>query len=450
MSRLITIVVGVLIRGSAPLLACLTLWAAPAAAQDIHLGVKSCGSSGCHGQVAAASSPVLLNEYVTWQKYDTHATAYKVLLEPRSRRIARNLGLENAHEAKICLDCHADNVPEERRGPQFVLADGVGCEACHGAGSGAWMGLHIGGAAHETNVENGLTRLEDPIVRANICLDCHLGDKDQFATHRIMGAGHPRISFEMDSFTDFQPAHFVIDDDYRERKTVRDGVRIWAIGQALMVQRTMDLITESKFKSDGLFPELAFFDCHACHQPMSSSLPTDGGDFPTAWTARPGTGLGPGVAKFNDANMLMLEIALNLAAPGLADEMSENIRAVHKAIQQSRAAFEAAADRTRATADKAVAALLEKEITGADMEKVMKDLITKGANRYFADYATAEQATLAMGAIIEAMRVSGHIDGAAYEKLSAEMEAVYAAVSDDERYVPSRFVSAVKNLSASL
>ena len=213
--------------------------AGPAAAQDVHLGVKSCGSSGCHGQVASSSSPVLLNEYVTWQKYDKHATAYKVLLEPRSQRIAANLGLKNAHEAKICLDCHADNIPENQRGPQFVMEDGVGCEACHGAGSAPWMGLHIGGSAHSKNVENGLIPLEDPVVRAGICLDCHLGNDNQFATHRIMGAGHPRISFELDSFTDFQPAHFVVDKDYNERKNVVDGVRTWAIGQAMSVERRM-------------------------------------------------------------------------------------------------------------------------------------------------------------------------------------------------------------------
>ena len=201
------------------------LFAWPSIAQDVHLGVKSCGSSGCHGQVASSSSPVLLNEYVTWQKYDKHARAYQVLLEPRSQHIAKNLGLKNAHEAKECLDCHADNVPEKQRGPQFVLADGVGCEACHGPGSAPWMGLHIGGSAHDVNVQNGLLPLEDPVVRAEMCLDCHLGNSNQFATHRIMGAGHPRISFEVDSFTDFQPAHYVIDDDYRKRKKVVDGVK---------------------------------------------------------------------------------------------------------------------------------------------------------------------------------------------------------------------------------
>lgn len=426
------------------------LFAWPAVAQNVHLGVKSCGSSGCHGQVASSSSPVLLNEYVTWQKYDKHARAYQVLLEPRSVRIAKNLGLKNAHEAKICLDCHADNIPEEQRGPQFVLADGVGCEACHGAGSAPWMGLHIGGSPHDANVENGLIALEDPIVRTNLCLDCHLGNSNQYATHRIMGAGHPRISFEVDSFTDFQPAHFVVDDDYRKRKQVSNGVKTWAIGQALSVARRMDLMLDSKYASDGVFPELAFFDCHSCHHPMSEALPTDGGAFPSAWVPRPGTGVGPGEVKLNDSNMLMLEVALGMAGGGMAEKLSGQIRAMHKASQTSRAAMADAARQVKATAEAAANALAAKEIGPADMLAVAKALSAKAAAGHFPDYETAEQATMALGAFVEAMRVAGAVDAAGYDKLSTQMEGVYAAVGDDEAFVASAFSSAMKSMNGAL
>lgn len=422
----------------------------PAMAQDVHLGVKSCGSSGCHGQVASSSSPVLLNEYVTWQKYDKHARAYQVLLEPRSVRIAKNLGLKNAHEAKICLDCHADNVPANQRGPQFVLADGVGCEACHGPGSAPWMGLHIGGSSHQVNVENGLLPLEDPVVRAEMCLDCHLGNSNQFATHEIMGAGHPRISFEVDSFTDFQPAHYVIDDDYRKRKKVVNGVKTWAIGQALMVERRMNLMLDSKYAGNGLFPELAFFDCHSCHHPMSEALPTKGGNFPAAWAPRPGTGVGPGVVKFNDSNMLMLKIALDMAGSGLADKMASDMKALHQATQTSRAAMTSAASAARETARAAVKALAAKEVGKAEMTKAAKTLAQKSSAGFFADYESAEQATMALGAFVEAMRVAGHIDSAAYDNLSKRMEDVYGAVSDDEAFIRGAFISAVKKVNAAL
>ncbi|MEM7525666.1 MAG: hypothetical protein AAF360_18285, partial [Pseudomonadota bacterium] len=295
-----------------------------------------------------------------------------------------------------------------------------------------------------------LVALEDPVTRANVCLDCHLGNDNQFATHRIMGAGHPRISFEMDSFTDFQPAHYVIDDDYRKRKKVIDGVRTWAIGQAMMVERRMDLILDSKFKTSGVFPELAFFDCHACHQPMSSSLPNDKGQFPTAWTPRPGTGLGPGVVKFNDSNMLMLEVALGMAGKDLAAAMRADIRSMHDATRKSRAAMEEVAKKVRSTARSAVQAIAGKTLNAGDMRRAMQTLIERGSKGYFGDYESAEQATMALGSIIEAMRVAGFVDNAAYDRLSTKMEPVYGAVANDEQYAPASFVSAVRSLSAAL
>ncbi len=137
---------------------------------DIHLGVASCAGSTCHGSVEPwKMSNVLQNEYVTWQREDKHAKAYEVLLNDRSKRIARNLGLPDAHTAEVCLDCHADNVPVDKRGTTFQISDGVGCEACHG-GSVRWIGVHLSGRGHELNVAAGMYPTVDPVERAKLCL----------------------------------------------------------------------------------------------------------------------------------------------------------------------------------------------------------------------------------------------------------------------------------------
>src|SRR5215469_4634071 len=105
----------------------------------IHLGVTSCASTSCH----AAASPVTgssirHDEYLVWSqesdahRIDKHHRAYIVLLGDQGVRIAHNLGLPDAVTADACLNCHTDNVPEARRGPQFKIVDGVGCETCHG------------------------------------------------------------------------------------------------------------------------------------------------------------------------------------------------------------------------------------------------------------------------------------------------------------------------------
>src|ERR1700754_970129 len=136
-----TIAIALLFVGSA------ALAAEPGVADYKHLGVASCATSVCHGKLAPAPGKhVALNEYQTWTQEDRHAQAYRTLELPVSKRIAANLGLASAATGKICLDCHSDNIPAEKRGPKFQLSDGVGCEACHG-GAEKWIESHAAESA---------------------------------------------------------------------------------------------------------------------------------------------------------------------------------------------------------------------------------------------------------------------------------------------------------------
>src|SRR5205823_8611319 len=105
-------------------------------------------------------------------------------------------------------------------------------------GSQRWLGPHIAAIFSEAQLgEAGLYPTAEPVARAALCLSCHFGDDHKFVTHRLMGAGHPRLRFELDTFTRTQPAHFLVDDAYRARKNAASGVQIWAIGQALALER---------------------------------------------------------------------------------------------------------------------------------------------------------------------------------------------------------------------
>jgi len=306
----------------------------PSSAGDMHLGVATCAGSTCHGAIEPfANSPVLQNEFITWQRKDSHSEAYTVLLNDQSKRIARNLGLKSAHTAKICLDCHADNVAADKRGKRFQLSDGIGCETCHG-GAERYLGSHVSGqVTHQKNIDAGMFPTEDPVERARLCLSCHLGTDDKFATHRIMGAGHPRLSFELDTFTAIEPAHFQVDDDYRERKGSWSNVQTWAIGQVLATQQFLQQLSSGKRMNQGLFPELAFFDCHACHHSMKQQR----------WGQRGSVGLEPGSVRLNDGNILMAREVASVVDAGLAKQISQHMRALHQASQQSKAAIQSKA-----------------------------------------------------------------------------------------------------------
>lgn len=86
--------------------------------------------------------------------------------------------------------------------------------------------------SHADNVTAGLYPTDRVADRAELCLSCHLGNGDKFATHRIMAAGHPRQSFELDTFTELwrtagrQP-HYRVDADYRQRKSSSSHSYTW-------------------------------------------------------------------------------------------------------------------------------------------------------------------------------------------------------------------------------
>lgn len=415
----------------------------PQQGDAVHLGVASCASVTCHGAISPWERGVVLqNEYNTWQQQDRHSKAYAVLLNEQSQKIARNLGLKDAHTAKICLDCHADNVPESRRGPQFQLSDGVGCEACHG-GAERWIQVHTVANVpdpHGRDVAAGLYPTDDPKARARLCLSCHLGDETKLVTHRIMGAGHPRLSFELDTFTAIQPAHYVIDEDYDKRKHVADGAQVWAIGQALAVVQTLDAVLDPKHGRNGLFPEIVFFDCHACHKPMSAGT----------WRERASLGLGPGVIRFNDSNMIMLRIVASVIDPPLGRKIAEQSRALHRASQQGEKEWIAAARALRASALEAADVFAAHKFDQRDLRAVLNTLVQEGNRGEYIDYVAAEQTTMAIGSILEAMRTAGWIDDAEYERSSKVMDEMYAAVKDDERYRPTAHLAALRRLQSAV
>lgn len=409
-------------------------------AGDIHLGVASCAGSTCHGSIEPwKKSNVLQNEYITWQRKDKHAKAYKVLSNDRSKRIAKNLGLPDAQTAEICLDCHADNVPADKRGTTFQISDGVGCEACHG-GSVRWIGVHLSGKGHKLNVDAGMYPTVDPVKRAKLCLSCHYGDKKRFVTHRIMGAGHPRMPFELDTFTTLQPAHFKIDDDYARRKAVNNGVKTWAIGQAMVIGRTIDLMMDPTRNKDGIFPELVFFDCAACHHPMSN----------LRWQPRRGTGLQPGIVRLNDSNLVMLRVIARHVDQDTGDTLFKQTLALHAASTVGVEATAEAAKAIRQTVDKLIGLFKSRNFGPADMQALLVGVVEEGLTGEYADYAAAEQATMALGSIIDAMKRGGMLDSAQLEPLNLALEACYKAVEKNEAYKPTVFVEALRKFKVAI
>ncbi len=418
----------------------ITGWAAaplPQFGPDLHLGVATCSGSTCHGAAKPfKNSSVLQNEFITWQREDAHADAYKVLLNKESKRIARNLGLESAHTAKLCLDCHSDYVAKELRGKRFQLSDGIGCEACHG-GAERYLGLHVSGiATHEDNIKNGLYPSENPIDRARLCLSCHFGNNNKFVTHRIMGAGHPRLSFELDTFTAIAPAHFKIDADYRERKQVWSHTKTWAIGQAMAVQEYVKQLARPQRINAGLFPELVFFDCYACHHPMENKR----------WGKRKFSRLEPGTIRLNDANMLMLRQIALIVDPGLAKKWKTQILALHKSSTQGSNAMIGMAKDIKVTTQALINKVSRYKFGKNTIRTLLQNVIDEGISGEYRDYSAAEQSLMAIDTLLTALADAGVVNLSGSGSLALHLDSLYQVLEDDGAYRPSQYIAGLNKL----
>jgi hypothetical protein len=433
------------------LTAVLEAFAAPPIPQygpDKHEGVSSCDGSTCHGSAAPRNDRnVMQNEYSVWVDEDRHSMrAYKVLLNKNSIRISKNLGRKKKpHQDDLCLDCHADNPPAAKRRTEnnaFRVEDGVGCEGCHG-GAERWLIPHDSNATHAKNLALGMYPTDQPVARARLCLSCHLGDRNKFVDHRLMGAGHPRQSFELSLFSILQPYHWEPDDDYIARgKSAPNDVKLWAIGQAVAIDEILDAMMDPKRNSLGAFPELVLYDCQACHHAIDKTR---------RWRPRKSTGLGPGVVRLNDSAFLMLMQALDVVDAPAAAKLRADLRKLHQATSEGRGNAQATAKAIRANIAKLLPKLEAWKVNQTALRKLAKGLLDQAVAGEFTDYAGSEQAAMALQSIVYNYLMEGMINDPTYDALERnELAKLLASVEDPDKFNPDRAKKAFKSLQAKL
>lgn len=265
---------------------------------------------------------VLLDELKTWANQDKHAQAFTSLLNERSQRMGKLLGVEEIHRDKRCLACHTGYPLAAMGGdPQLMPAElvknlkvsqGVSCEGCHAPSGDAtkeenkvsgWYMPHAQKepwrflSEKDKSEKFGFTSIRSASARARMCLTCHLGNaaEGKIVTHEMYAAGHPPLpGFELASFAAQMPKH------WRDFDKKPDGVRA-----EFLEKSADDSYGRSSFKPDNLhetnsvlvaalvsvsenlrlsasladerfttpvakpdWPELAQFECFACHHDL--------------------------------------------------------------------------------------------------------------------------------------------------------------------------------------
>ena len=394
-------------------------------------GVASCAQSFCHGSARPlTASRVLQNEYVTWSNFDPHARALDVLRNERSRQIARRLGLASAYDAPACRACHADNVPATLQGPRYQASDGIGCETCHGSAQ-RWIAQHSqADTTHAQNLQRGLVALEQASVRARVCSSCHVGDKNRLATHAMMAAGHPRLAFELDTFSEIWRTrggreHYRRDADYLARKGDSMGLRVWFAGLVQSAQLRLDVV-EGHVRSAGLLPDFAIYNCYSCHRSMRTER----------WSEGESSQLPPGEVRFDSSAVRMLIAVFD----GLKLPLAGDLRSAE--LQWQRAASDA---KSLPEAQRKLAAVLQRAAqSGAAVQsrgaaRAMLDSLVASAQRGdYPDYNAAEQAAMGMVVLLAEQGADRHS--------RPDIDALFKAMEDDSRYDARRFAELAKAL----
>jgi hypothetical protein len=275
-----------------------------------YLGANYCAR--CHTDKGQDSNEyVLLNEYKTWHDKDKHSQAYQKLEGARAQRMGELLKI-NVTKDDRCLNCHAANVPKDLRYEpmdpndkrRFNIKDGVSCDACHGP-SLKWIGPHSIDTWRKVPMEKkealGMRDVRDPVKRSKLCISCHVGNvaEGKVVTHDMYAAGHPPLpSFEIANFSAEMPRHW----RYQKEKSAaiqkllkvdpaeHEQTKLAVIGNAMALRATADLLAhQAKLgaraeESKPRWPELAQFDCYACHH----ELKTPSWRQERGYTGRPG------------------------------------------------------------------------------------------------------------------------------------------------------------------
>jgi len=92
-------------------------------------GSDKCGE--CH------SLQNMGEQFSVW-KNSKHSGAYTILFSTKARDYASKNGLQSPEKEEKCLKCHTTEfrLSGVEKGKSYNITEGVGCEACHGAGSG--------------------------------------------------------------------------------------------------------------------------------------------------------------------------------------------------------------------------------------------------------------------------------------------------------------------------
>ena len=418
----------------------------------LYLGATSCSGSACHGSTTPRNKlRIAQNEFYTWSQKDDHAKAYEALTKPDSKIIAKNLKLAKPEESERCLVCHAMRVSPESQGTLYDLTEGVSCESCHGPAE-KWLGAHIRkDFDRQKGTAVGMYNTKNLVKRAQKCLECHGGMEGKVVDHELIGAGHPRLSFEMDNYTHAMPAHWLPPQDKKEREWI--GARAWAVGQAMALHNEVQLLITSRRSRDGLWPDLSHFDCFACHHAVVDHLRgvTDQDKNEQRWRFREYDGK-PGRLVWRSSLYSVLRYTVNQISPEEGKTLDQLVKALHEGLAGkggSPESFSATLNRLAELAEKLATQAAQYSFNQRVVLALMRNISGDGQRLAAVGFQSAEQAVLALASLHDSYvdTVGPLPDGKAVKE---SIDALYKEIQVSRSFNPMQFEASMDKIHKQL
>jgi hypothetical protein len=274
-----------------------------------------------------------MNEVIIFE-HDKHVAAFELLKEPLGQQMERILQTSEAWAgrkvtaAQECLSCHSGWIKGHKK--PDVYEYGVTCEACHGAASN-WEAPHTRDtwrlmAPGVKEKKHNFIDVRNPLRRAEQCFSCHIGNakEGKVVTHDMYAAGHPPLpGIEIENFISEMPSHW---RGIREKGEFRHfagylkanfpgmgydplqdlpKTKSVMVGGVMALHESIELLADQS--TDPSWPELAVFDCTACHHDLRSP----------AWRQTRGySGLIPGRPGTLEWPNALIKLAINHRAGG--------------------------------------------------------------------------------------------------------------------------------------
>ncbi|AVP96175.1 hypothetical protein C7S18_02730 [Ahniella affigens] len=413
--------------------------------QDQHapfLGTATCGSSTCHDSPKPwRNATVTMREFWLWQTRDPHARSLETLQSDAARAITNQLGLAEPSHEPACLTCHEGRQIAEKS--ESGDATAIGCETCHGPGK-AFLATHVGTrSTHAGNLAAGMYPTTNAEARATLCASCHVGDATRRLSHIMYAAGHPRLRFEMHSWSGAWPYHAIEDRDYRRRKPIPDRSTMWFAGQLANTESLLTRLADPSAHR-GLFPELSLFDCHSCHRSLhaKSSL------------VRQSLGLPPGSVSLDSASMILIGAALKPADPALASRWHTYERDLNQAMANRGDTTALVAEGQRLITETRTAVSAGKLVANTEPACLLRALLDEAKRQQPLPRPSAEAYTMTLASMLIGPNASLVVDPEHLISVQADVDALYQAndptESADEALRAAKVDATLQHLASSL